>query len=291
MKLLSKLKKDKKIGLALGGGGIRGLAHAGVLSVLQRENIPIHAIAGSSMGAIIGAAFVLNDELDENFLIEQVKQLGISVPISLYENAQDNTSLLKNIKNFLEKGRFMIDALWGWGALPDERILETLKKLTGGRKLEEARIPISVVTTDLISGKKIIFREGPADFAIHASSALPGFLPPVHYNNHLLADGAFVDLVPAGVVREMGVDYVIAVDVDQENVQVEIHNGLEAFLRAIELCARHHKHHHLSLADLVIQPDFGEHVNPLDFSKAELCLEAGYKATEKALSVIKTHRT
>lgn len=287
MSFLKKSKvKSKHIGLALGGGGIRGLAHVGVLTTFEREAIPIKAIAGSSMGAIVAVAYALNSSFSKEYMANEIAKLGFSAPGGLYEVQKDKESFLQKIRQFLDTERFVVDAMLGWGIFPENEVAESLQCLTMGKRLEEGRIPIAVVATDLVSGDKIVLKEGRADVAIQASSALPGFLPPVRYEGRLLADGAFIDLVPTGVVREMGTDFVIAVDVDQEGMRVDVHNGLEAFSRAVELCARHHKRHHLELADLVIRPDFGEPVNPLDFSKAELCIEAGVRAAEASLSRI-----
>jgi NTE family protein len=144
-------------------------------------------------------------------------------------------------------------------------------------------VPLEAVATDLLSGEQVIFRKGPASLALQASSALPGFFPPVKHEGRLLADGAFVDLVPADVVRKMGARFVVAVDVDQESMPVEVTNGLQAFLRGIDIGARHHKRHHFRQVDLVIRPEFGGPVDSLDFSKAELCVEAGLCAAERAL--------
>jgi len=271
------------IGLALGGGGVRGLAHAGVLSVFDREGIPIKAIAGTSMGAIVAAAYSLNPEFDKKDLINLVANLGINVPTGLNEDKRDKDSFLKRIRQFIDAERMIVDAALGWGILPQEKVVEFLRLLTLGKELEDGRTRLAIVTTDLLSGDKIVFKDGPAVLAVQASSAIPGFLPPVHHQGRLLADGAFVDLVPCAVVREFGVDIVLAVDVDQEGVQVEVRNGIEAFMRAVELCARHHKNHHLKLADMVIRPDFGTPVNPLDVSKTELCIEAGVQAAEQML--------
>ncbi|MFQ5865346.1 MAG: patatin-like phospholipase family protein [bacterium] len=275
---------DLRVGLALGGGGVRGLAHAGVLGVFDREQIPISAIAGSSMGAIVSAAYALSSEFNPESFAEQVIELDISVPGGLNEDKRDKDTFLKRLRQFIDAERVIVDAALGWGILPEKQVVDFLTRLTSDKKLEEARIPLAVVATDLLSGEKIVFKEGPAAFAVQASSALPGFLPPVRFEERLLADGAFVDLVPVEVVQQMGVDIVIAVDVDQDGMRVEVRNGLEAFFRAIELCARHHKRHHLKSADLVIRPDFGMPVNPLDISKGELCIEAGVRAAERILS-------
>ncbi len=277
----------RTLGLALGGGGVRGLAHIGVLTVLDREAIPIHAIAGTSMGAIVGAAYALSPDFDRKRLTKEVIELGISPPLALNLSEVDREGFLERLRRFIDVERFLIDTMWGWGVLEGTGVADALAKLTSGKRLEDARVPLAAVATDLLSGEKVVFRNGPASLALQASSALPGIFPPIKHEGRLLADGAFVDLVPTDVVREMGARLVVAVDVDQESMRMEISSGLQAFLRAVEIGARHHKRHHLRLADLVIRPEFGESVDSLDFSKAELCIEAGVRATERALPALR----
>lgn len=276
------------VGLALGGGGVRGMAHLGVLAVFEREGIPITTIAGSSMGAIIGAAYSLRPDLDREHLAQQVLNLGLSLPSGLSTPPGETSSLLDRFRRFIHVEKFLVDSLWGWGILPQELATESLTELTQGKLLEEGRVPLAAVAVDLLSGEKVIFREGPATIALQASSAIPGFFPPVPYEGRLLADGAILDLVPADIARNSGVDLVIAVDVDQEGRWVEVNNGLQAFLRAIELCSRHHKRHHLEFADLVIRPDFGEPIQTFEVSKADLCIDAGVRAAEAALPSIRS---
>lgn len=271
------------IGLALGGGGVRGLAHIGVLTVLDREKIPVHAIAGTSMGAIVAAAYGLGTDFDRDRLTKQVMNLGFKPPITHGLSEQDREGWFEHVRRFVDVERFLIDTMWGWGPFERQVVAEALEMLTLGKKLEDSKVPLAAVATDLLTGDKVVFKDGPASLALQASSALPGFFPPVKHEGRLLADGAFVDLVPTDVVREMGVDIVVAADVDQEAVKVEITNGLQAFLRAADIGARHHKHHHLKMADLVIRPRFGVHVDAFDFSKAGLCVEAGVRATEESL--------
>lgn len=275
--------KRPGIGLALGGGGVRGLAHVGVLQVLERRGIRVEAIAGSSMGAIAGGAFALNPDVIHRPLAEEVMGLVDLFPSTPEIPPDDEDSLLDRVRQFIETERFLLDALWGWGVVPERPIAESLQRLTRGKNLEEASIPVAAVAIDLLSGEKVVFRRGPAAMALQASAAIPGLFPPVRQGDRLLADGAFVDVVPAGVVRELGCERVVAIDVEQEGLRVEIHNGLQAFLRAVELCSRHHKRHHLEYADLVIRPDFGEPIQALDFSKAAICLEAGVRAAEEAM--------
>ncbi len=276
-------KKTPTLGLALGGGGVRGLAHAGVLTVFEREGIPIHAIAGTSMGAIIAGAYVLSPDFNSKHLAQQAIDLGISTPARSSTVRKDQSTFLERLRLFIDVERFLFDSLWGWGTLPEIPVADALAKLTLGKGLEEGKIPIAVVATNLHSGEKVVFKEGPATIALQASAAIPGFFPPVLYQGSLLADGGFIELVPASVVRQMGVDLVIAVDVNQDNVRVEINNGLQALLRAVDISAHHHKHHYLELADLVIRPEFGEAIDTLDFAKIELCINAGMRAAERAI--------
>ncbi len=278
-----KYPSSAKIGLALGGGGVRGLAHAGVLSVLEREKIPIHAIAGSSMGAIIAAAYTLNPAYSKENLIGLMRDLDNSVPKRFKSSDPENHSLLHRFREFINLESFILTGISGWGVFPESLVIEALNKITLGKNLQQARIPIAAVAADLINGDKIIFREGPATTALQASSALPGFFSPLSLDNKLLVDGAIVDVVPVDVVRQMGVDIIIAVDVEQQGNQPEIRNGLEAFLRSVELCSRHHKQHYLKLAELIINPDFGQPIQTFDVSKTQICIEAGERAAEQAL--------
>ncbi len=277
----------RTLGLALGGGGVRGMAHIGVLTALDKAGIPIHAIAGTSMGAIVGAAFGLGPRFDRQHLVTQVMDLGFKPPLSLGVSEQDRESFFEHVRRFLDVERFLIDTMWGWGPFEREVVANALEKLTMGKSLEDSRVPLAVVAADLLSGEEVVFRQGPAGIALQASSALPGFFPPVKHEERLLVDGAFVDLVPTDVVKTMGVDVVVGVDVDQGAVQGDLRNGLQAFLRAVEIGARHHKRHHLKLADLVIHPEFGEHVDSFDFAKADLCVDAGVQAAERALPVLR----
>lgn len=276
-----------RIGLALGGGGVRGLAHLGVISVLERENIPIHAIAGSSMGAVVAAAHSLNPQYGGERLTHLLHDIENAIPEHLKKLSGKPDSFFHKLKQFINVERFIFDTVSGWGMLEEDLAKGSMEKLTLNKKIEEGVLPISIVSVDLLSGEKVVFKEGPAAIALQASSAIPGFFPPVAYQNMLLVDGAIVDVVPVEVARAMGVDIVIAVDVDQSGPRSEISNGLDAFLRAVELCAQHNKRHFLNTADLTIHPQFGQTITTFDVSKMELCINAGVKAATEALPAIR----
>jgi predicted acylesterase/phospholipase RssA len=108
-----KLRSARTLGLALGGGGVRGLAHIGVLSVLNREAIPVDAIAGTSMGAIVGAAYALSPNFDKERLTKQVIELGIKPPVMLSVSEEDRESFFERLRRFIDAERFLIDSMWG----------------------------------------------------------------------------------------------------------------------------------------------------------------------------------
>ncbi len=280
---LRRPQSGRRLGLALGGGGVRGMAHIGVLTVLQKAGIPVHAIAGPSMGAIVGAAYGLSPHFDKDHLARQVMDLDFKPPLPLGVSERDRESFFEHVRRFLDVERFLIDAMWGWGPFEREIVADALDRLTMGKSLEDSRVPLAIVAADLLSGEEVVFRKGSASFALQASSALPGFFPPVKHGERLLVDGAFVDLVPVDIVRGMDANVIVGVDVDQGAEQGDISNGLQAFLRAVEVGARHHKRLHLKTADLVIHPEFGVHVDSFDFAKAGVCVEAGVQAAERAL--------
>jgi len=177
-----------KIGLALGCGTSRGLAHIGVIKVLERENINIDCIAGSSMGAIVGGAYASGKTSDE------MEKIALDFP-------------LKKIMRIANPS-FSMSGLFGGNSM--ERIM---KKIVGDITFSDLKIPLSVVCSDICTGEEVIIREGLLRKAMRASASFPGLFVPVKYNNRFLVDGGLVNLVPANIVRNMGADIVIAVNV------------------------------------------------------------------------------
>lgn len=176
-----------KIGLVLGGGGSRGLAHIGVLQVLERENIPIDIIVGTSMGAIIGIAYALGHSTEE--IITFVKRL-------------DSTHLF---------------ALNLFSAHARQRMVRNLfQTATGSKTFADLKIPAAVMAVDLITGTEVALTEGELIPAVLASSALPGVFPPVELEGKQLADGGVIDCVATKPAFELGAERLIAVDVYPE---------------------------------------------------------------------------
>ena len=172
-----------KIGLALGGGFARGLAHVGVLKVFEEEQIPIDFIAGTSVGALIGAVYCS----------------GVSA---------------KELEEIAHLVRFKDFARWTlsrYGIASNDRMKALLDRLLKVKTFEELRIPMAVTATDFLTGEAVIFRKGPLIDPVRASCAYPGMFLPVNVNGRLLVDGLLAHAVPTSPLRDDGADRVVAV--------------------------------------------------------------------------------
>ena len=179
---------DKKIGLALASGGARGSAHAGVLKVLEREGIKVSAIAGSSIGAMVGGAYAAGAS------VERIEQEWL------------NTNLPKVVRSFLPT--FPRAGLSSGGELR-----KYLKSMFGDLRIEDLKIPFAAVACDIDTGETVVLKEGPLVDALRASSAIPGIFYPVRWGQRLLVDGGLVEPLPVRFCRELGADLVIGVDI------------------------------------------------------------------------------
>lgn len=203
------MSSKRKIGLALGGGGARGFAHLGVLLALEEENIPIHFISGTSMGAVMGAVRAIGTDLD------RLRRLLCMLDIN--ELLQVSDSTIREVQRAI--GRGLVEYVRGsdWHdskTFPRDlaRIYELFSLLTANKSFSDTEIPFAVVAADLQTGERVILTEGELYKAVAASAAIPGTFSPVEHQGHYLIDGGVIDKVPVSVVMEMGADVVIAVD-------------------------------------------------------------------------------
>jgi NTE family protein len=177
-----------KIGLALGSGGARGAAHTGVLNVLEREGIPISVVAGSSIGALVGAAYAVGlpvEQVEREWLVTDVHRLFRSFLPTFPRAGLSSGSELRKI----------------------------LTDVLGDLRIEELPIPYAAVACDIDTGETVVLQEGSLIDAIRASTAIPGILHPVRWGDRLLIDGGLVDPVPVTCCRDLGAEFVIAVDI------------------------------------------------------------------------------
>ena len=279
-----------KFGLALGGGGARGLAHIGVLKVLEKENIKVDVITGCSMGALIGGmyAYLGNAKEVEEFIYETVihpkfLELGID---KLSESEKPDKNYFDQFFDYLDK-RYQVLKSLNHLSYFDEETTNEMYNLIPDVKIESLKIKFSAIATDLISGEEINFTKGSLREAIKASSAIPGIFPPVKYQNYFLIDGSASESVPAGRVRELGADRVLAVDVMRPIKTVkQPQNVIDILYRAEDITSHHLSILRLREADLIIRPKV-KHLSWADFEKINEIIYAGEKTAEENIKEIR----
>lgn len=227
------------------------------------------------MGAVIGAAYALSPDWYRG--VRRFAEEGFPESAGHSTGARGRTSRLSQI---VSGAMAVWDLGRGWGADSHDVRLgrEALQRLLGPTDLRDGRVPLAVTATDLLSGERVVLREGPAVDSVYASSALAGVLPPERIGRRLLADGAYTDVCPIDVARGFGCDKVIAVNPGRSEVVGDISNGLQGLIRATEICYLHHAILRFDKADFVIEPAFRRAVDTLEFSAYRECIAAGSRA-------------
>jgi NTE family protein len=247
-----------RIGLALGGGFARGIAHAGVLKIFERHRIPIHCITGISAGSIVAAAFASGATSDE------IARAGCSM-------------------RFRDVGRWSLGRL---GLMGSECMQRFLKRLLKTCSFEEMRIPLGVMATDLATGEPVAFSGNGAVFdAIRASCSYPGLFQPVHYRGRLRVDGAMSVEIPAALARQLGATHVISVYLPAPAPDGHPRNVFQVVNRCFQFLQSRSENLWRNETDLVIAPD----VRGMDwnaFGHGPQLLEAGEAAARAALPEI-----
>ncbi len=268
---------DRRIGLALGGGGARGLAHLGVLIGLDEAGVPIDVIAGTSMGAALGAARAIGANL------QLLAKLLATLDLNALLQVSDNT--LREVQKIVR--RSMVEYVRGsaWRAddasPPDlARMDELFSLFTAGKTFEQSVVPLAVVATDVETGQRVVLDRGPIYRALTASTAVPGIFSPVAYEGRFLIDGGIVDKVPVDVVIDMGASAVIAVDTGAP-IARRIETQLEAILQSQRATSKHLTQMQLEAARqrlegrlVTLRPDVGW-IRMFAFEYAEDAIQAG----------------
>ena len=283
--------RGKKVGLVLGGGGVRGFSHIGVLKVLEKEGIDIDLIVGTSAGALIGGAYASGQAPDEieskidaylqspEFDDSRMKSIGLSF-------TQEEKNILKKAQQFIMNRVLFVQAFFKPSILPSHDFLSLMNYFLPDLDIKETRIPLHVVSTDLISGKKIVFSEGSLRKVVLASCAVPGAVEPVRYGEWLLADGGITSLVPVHAAREAGADVVIAVTVDRDlQTNLRIETAKDVVFRAGEITPSVLEAAELADADVIIRPQVGN-LHWMDFKRAVDLVKAGESAARDSLKSI-----
>jgi NTE family protein len=283
--------KKKRIGLALGGGGARGLAHIGVLMVLEREGIPIDLIVGTSIGALVGGAYasgINSDELQKKVgeYLNSTEFQSSAMKAFETAHAKGELGLTEKIQTYLRNTFYLIQAMFKPGILPNEDFQTTINYFIPDIQIEETRIPFRAVATDLVSGKEITFSKGPLRQAVMASCAVPGAIAPLKEGERLLSDGGIICLVPSSVARQEGADIVISVAVDRNIGPEELRTVVDVYQRVNEIMGEKLKNYELADADVVILPEVGD-LHWSNFSQAMNLIDEGEKAAREKLDDIR----
>ncbi len=262
--------RPNRIGLALGGGVARGIAHIGVLELLEEHQIRPSVIAGTSVGALVGglyAAGLSGAELHE---------LARKLKWSMFSSMPVNLTWAAFTAITMPLGIFGLDRMIEW----------IISALGGDVTFDELPIPFAAVATDVTSGETIVMNEGPIAPAIRASCSVPGIFTPVRRGERLLVDGGASNNLPISVVEEMGADYVIAVDLLPfvDDASIEPKNILEVSMTSLYTLIRAAQRD-IPLADCLIQPAVGR-MSLSDLSAVDALIAAGRTAASHKIPQI-----
>jgi NTE family protein len=266
-----------KIGLALGSGAARGIAHIGVIKALKEAGIPIDMVAGTSMGAMVGACFAREGNVDA------IEEMALNI------NPRHFAHILDPHFSSLRKGIFQGD-----------RIEEMLYSLVGDIEFKDMKIPFAAVAVDIHTGHEIVIKEGSVVDAVRASISLPGIFVPVLLEGGCLVDGGLINPVPINTVRDMGATFIIAVNVltdpkkrkslalFKEDRTSTIPNILDTLIQSLLIMEYEIIKMKTLDADIVISPDVSN-IEAFEFHKGRQAISQGYSAAKDSLPKLEKH--
>lgn len=239
------------IGLALGSGSVKGVAHVGVLKAFEEANIPIDLIAGTSAGALVGAIY------------------AGGLPIETFEKVLPSLRWRDLVRFTLPKK----------GIVNNFLMSHYIEKYIGKIDFKDLKIPFAAIASDAINGEAIILNSGRVSHAVCASTAIPGVMHPVTLGGRIMLDGAVAQPVPAALAKSMGADIVIAVDVSTpSHIKKSPNNFISTILNTIDIMSERIVNDELQLADIVIKPWLAN--NQLSFKESSSYIERGYEVTK-----------
>lgn len=250
--------KPPQIGLALGGGAARGFAHIGVIQVLEEAGIRPDLVIGTSAGSLVAA---------------------------LYASGKSGAELAA-LAQSMDSGAIADWAFPGRGLIRGEALARYVREHTGGKRIEQMRLPLGIVATDLDSGEGIVFRVGDPGVAVRASSAVPAVFQPVRIGAREYVDGGLVAPVPVRYARQMGAQFVIAVDISEATEGAATGDAMRMLLQTFSIMGRSINRFELAEADIVLQPRL-RGVSGADFTARTRSIQAGREAALAQLAQIR----
>ena len=249
-------KRPPRLGLALGGGAARGFAHVGVLQVLEEAGIKADLVVGTSAGSVVAALYAS----------------GKSGPqMQLVAETMEEATITDWTVPLLGRGMMRGDALGRY-----------VNAQTGGRRIEDFKMPLGIVATDLHTGQGVLFQRGDVGTAVRASSSVPSVFEPVRIGNREYVDGGLVSPVPVRYARQMGAEYVLAVDISSAPESGKTGDMFQILMQTFTIMGKSINAFELRDADLVVRPALAQ-VGSADFSARRRSIEAGRVAMQQAL--------
>ncbi|MGN2247205.1 patatin-like phospholipase family protein [Frateuria sp. GZRR35] len=246
------------VGLALGGGAVKGFAHIGVIKMLEASGIHVDVVAGTSAGSVVGALYASGMDA---FAMQQAA-------ISLDEAA------IRDVR------------LFSGGLVQGKKLQDYVDSLVRQRPLERLRLPFAAVATELETGQRMVFRHGDTGAAVRASCSVPGVFEPVAIGGRHYVDGGVVSPVPVDAARELGADFVIAVDISSRSDGTLPEDMVGIVGRSVVIMGQHLGAQELARADVVIRPKVND-IGATDFSQKERAIMEGEKAALAAMPLIR----
>jgi len=285
-------KRPPRLGLALGGGGARGGIHIGVLKVLDEAGIPVSFVAGTSIGALVGAFYALSlsgrklEERLNSYLSSDTFRRARFNLMAQADGLKD-APLFSRIASFIKKEFLLAMALTRPHLIPREQFLENLAYFLPDVRMEGTRIPFAATATDLETGEAVLIKEGSLRDAVYASCTYPGVVEAVRFGGRLLVDGGVVAMVPVEAVKSLGADLVLAVNVEKcIGEDVEGLSGIEVLFRADDIMAAELTRIQTQKADILIHPGVGN-IKWYDFQRMPQYVAVGEKAAREKLPEIR----
>lgn len=246
---------NTRIGLALGGGAAKGLAHIGVLKAFEEEGVRIACISGTSIGALVASYYAFGKPVDEIMTIGQ----------NLH---------LKQVMNFTLKKR---------GFFSTDGIREMIERDLGKVRIEDALIPLAICTTDIVTGEQVIFQKGDLASAVCASVAVPGLFVPVQIDNRLLVDGGIVENVPVSPLEKMGAGILVAIDLNGVKRYPEPEDVMDVIGNAIDIGMDLRTREQLKQADIKLSLDLTRYNRLGNSEQADALFMEGYRPMKQKI--------
>jgi NTE family protein len=250
--------RPPRIGLALGGGAARGFAHIGVIQVLEEAGIRPALVVGTSAGSLVAA---------------------------LYASGKGGAELAR-LADAMDESAITDWSFPGRGLIRGEALARFVREHTGGRAIEQMRLPLGIVATDLDNGQPILFQVGDPGVAVRASSAVPAVFQPVRIGSREYVDGGLVSPVPVRFARQMGAELVVAVDITERPDGAATGDVMRILLQTFSIMGRSINHFELLDADVVLRPSLPG-VASADFAARKRAIQAGREAALAMLPELK----